>query len=249
MLGRLFYFICMLSVCGFSQNTRFLSGKIVSEATDVEGILIKNSSSNEEVYSQRGGYFRIQGKPNDTLIFTAFNFNPTKHIITERDFGENLVFIPMQLHRNQLKELAIIDYKSINAESLGIVPKGQKTYTPAERKLIAAGEFKWYSPLLIPLGGMSVDGLINSVSGRTSMLKKEVEIEKKERLQLKLAHKFDKEYIQNTLDIPEAYVEGFIFYASENDGFASAMKAKNYTMASFVLSELAAKYRELQGFK
>ena len=40
-----------------------------------------------------------------------------------------------------------------------------------------------------------------------------------------------------------------IFYASENDGFASAMKAKNYTMASFVLSELAAKYRELQGFK
>lgn len=227
----------------------FISGKIVSEATDVEGILIKNSSSNEETYSQRGGYFRIQGKPNDTLTFSAFNFTPTKHTISERDFGENLVFIPMQLHRNQLKELAIIDYKSINAESLGIVPKGQRTYTPAERKLITAGEFKWYSPLLIPIGGMSVDGLINSVSGRTSMLKKEVEIEKKERLQIKLAHKFDKEYIQNTLDIPEAYVEGFMFYATENEGFASAMKAKNYTMASFILSELAAKYRELQGFK
>jgi hypothetical protein len=249
MLGRLFYFIGMLSVCGFSQNAMFISGKIVSEATDLEGIMIKNGTSNEETYSQRGGYFRIQGKPNDTLIFSAFNFTPTKHTISERDFGENLVFIPMQLHRNQLKELAIIDYRSINAESLGIVPKGQRTYTPAERKLITAGEFKWYSPLLIPLGGMSVDGLINSVSGRTSMLKKEVEVEKKERLQLKLANKFDKQYIQNTLDIPEAYIEGFMFYASENDSFASAMKAKNYTMASFILSELAAKYRELQGFK
>jgi hypothetical protein len=249
MLGKLFYLIFMISVCGFSQNSRFVNGKIVSEATDVEWILIKNITTTEESFSQRGGYFRIQAKPNDTLTFSAFNFIPTKHIISERDFGENLVFIPMQLQRTQLKELAIIDYKSINAESLGIVPKGQRTYTPAERKLIAAGEFKWYSPLLIPLGGMSVDGLINSISGRTSMLKKEVEVEKKERLQVKLAAKFDKEYVQNTLKIPEAYVEGFMFYAAENEGFASAMKEKNYTMASFILSELASKYRELQGFK
>jgi len=249
MLRRLFYLIYMISVCGFSQNTRFVSGKIVSEAMDVEGILIKNNTSNEETFSQRGGYFRIQGKPNDTLKFIGFNFTPTKHIISEQDFGENLVFIPMQLHRTQLKELAIIDYKSINAESLGIVPKGQRTYTPAERKLIAAGEFKWYSPLLIPLGGMSVDGLINSISGRTSMLKKELEVEKKERLQVKLANKYDKEYIINTLKIPEEYADGFVFYASENEGFASAMKVKNYTMASFILSELASKYLELQGFK
>ncbi|MBP6073836.1 MAG: hypothetical protein KA486_02605 [Flavobacterium sp.] len=249
MLVKVFYLIFMISVCGFSQNLRFVSGKIVSEATAVEGILIKNSTSNEETYSQRGGYFRIQGKPNDTLTFSAFNFKPTTHVISERDFGENLVFISMLLHRTQLKELAIIDYKSINAESLGIVPKGQRTYTPAERKLMAAGEFKWYSPLLIPLGGMSVDGLINSISGRTSMLKKEVEVEKKERLQTKLAAKFDKEYVQNTLEIPEAYVEGFMFYAAEHEGFAAAMKVKNYSMASFILSELAAKYRELQGFK
>ena len=239
----------MISLFAFSQNTSVVRGKIISEATDVEGIVIKNSTSNFEVFSKRGGYFMIQGKPNDTLTFSAFNFIPAIHVISERDFGENLVFITMLMNRTQLKELAVIDYKSINAESLGIVPKGQRTYTPAERKLIAAGEFKWYSPLLIPLGGMSVDGLINSISGRTSMLKKEVEVEKKERLQTKLAAKFDKEYVQKTLEIPEAYVEGFMFFAAEHEGFAAAMKVKNYTMASFILSELAAKYRELQGFK
>lgn len=248
MIRKLPCLIFLLAFCGFSQNKTTINGKIVSDATDIEGVLIKNIATNQETYSQRGGYFSINGRQNDTLIFSAFYLKATTHIITQKDFGENLIFIPMQLNRTELKELAIIDYKSINAVSLGIVPKGQKTYTPAERKLLTAGQFKWYSPLLIPVGGMSVDGLINAISGRTNMLKKEVEVEKKELLQVKLANKYDKEYIINTLKIPEEYVEGFVFYTAENNRFAEAMRVKNYTMATFILSELASKYRELQGF-
>jgi hypothetical protein len=248
MIRKIPCLIFLLAFCGFSQNKTTLNGKIVSDATDIEGVLIKNIATNQETYSQRGGYFSINGKQNDTLMFSAFNLKATMHIIKEKDFGENLIFITMPLNRTELKELAIIDYKSINAVSLGIVPKGQKTYTPAERKLLTAGQFKWYSPLLIPVGGMSVDGLINAISGRTNMLKKEVEVEKKELLQIKLANKYDKEYIINTLKIPEEYVEGFVFYTAENNRFAEAMRVKNYTMATFILSELASKYRELQGF-
>lgn len=248
MIRKIPCLIFLLAFCGFSQNKTTLNGKIVSDATDIEGVLIKNIATNQETYSQRGGYFSIAGTQNDTLMFSAFNLKATMHIIKAKDFSENLIFISMPLSRTELKELAIIDYKSINAVSLGIVPKGQKTYTPAERKLLTAGQFKWYSPLLIPVGGMSVDGLINAISGRTNMLKKEVEVEKKELLQVKLANKYDKEYIINTLKIPEEYVEGFMFYTAENNRFAEAMRVKNYTMATFILSELASKYRELQGF-
>jgi len=249
-MQRLLWVLFILfSFCGFSQNQKVFKGKIVSDATDIEGVLIKNISTKQETYSYRGGYFSINGKQNDTLMFSAFNLKATMHIIKDKDFGENLIFIPMPLNRTELKELAIIDYKSINAVSLGIVPANQKTYTPAERKLITAGKFKWYSPLLIPVGGMSVDGLLNVISGRTNRLKKEVEVEKKELLQIKLANKYDVNYINNTLKIPEEYVEGFMFYASDNQRFADAIKVKNYTMATFILSELASKYRELQGFK
>lgn len=248
MIRKLPCLIFLLAFCGFSQNKTTINGKIVSDATDIEGVLIKNISTNQEAYSQRGGYFSITGTQNDTLMFSAFNLKATMHIIKAKDFGENLIFISMPLSRTELKELAIIDYKSINAVSLGIVPANQKTYTPAERKLQAAGQFKWYSPLLIPVGGMSVDGLINAISGRTNRLKKEVEVERKELLQVKLANKYDLNYITNTLKIPENYAEGFIFYASDNQQFAEAMRVKNYTMATFILSELATKYRELQGF-
>lgn len=67
-------------------------------------------------------------------------------------------------------------------------------------------------------------------------------------LQSKLVNNYEREYIVKTLKIPEEYVDGFLFYASENERFATAMKSKNYTMATFVLSEIASKYRELQGF-
>jgi hypothetical protein len=248
MIRKLPCLIFLLAFCGFSQNKTTINGKIVSDATDIEGVLIKNIATNQETYSQRGGYFSIAGTQNDTLMFSAFNLKATMHIIKAKDFSENLIFIPMPLNRTELKELAIIDYKSINAVSLGIVPANQKTYTPAERKVRTAEELHWYSPLLIPMGGMSVDGLINAISGRTNMLKKEVEVEKKELLQVKLANKYDKEYIINTLKIPEEYVEGFVFYTAENNRFAEAMRVKNYTMATFILSELASKYLELQGF-
>ena len=247
----LWYLLILFSFCGFSQNQIVFKGKIISDATDIEGVLIKNISSKQETYSYRGGYFSINGKQNDTLMFSAFNLKATMHIIKEKDFGENLIFIPMPLNRTELKELAIIDYKSINAVSLGIVPANQITYTPAERKLKTASDYRPESTFY--LGGLtgvslSFDAILNAISGRTNMLKKELVVENKEQLQVKLANKYDKEYIINTLKIPEEYVEGFVFYTAENNRFAEAMRVKNYTMATFILSELATKYRELQGF-
>lgn len=146
----------------------------------------------------------------------------------------------------ELEEVAIINYKNINAVALGIVPANQRTYTPAERKLAAAGDFKWYSPLLIPLGGMSVDGLINSISGRTTMLKKELVVERKELLQAKTSDYFERKYFIETLKIPDEYVDGFLFYIVENEKFVNAMKDKNKTMATFVLSELVVEYLKLK---
>ncbi len=121
-----------------------------------------------------------------------------------------------------------------------------KEFTPAERKLAAAGDFRWYSPLLIPVGGMSVDGLINAISGRTAMLKKELVVERNEMLLESIKLNYDKEFITNRLKIPEAYVEGFYFYILDEQEFLTSFKAKNKTMNEFVLSKLASKYLELK---
>ena len=197
----LLYFLVLPFFMSAQINTE-LKGKIVSESSNLEGIHVVNLSQKNGVITSIGGYFTVKAAVSDTLIFSAVHLEAKQHIVEKEDFGENLLFIKLESLLNNLEEITITEYKNINAVALGIVPAGQKTYTPAERKLYAAGKFKWYSPLLIPVGGMSVDGLINSISGRTTMLKKEVQVERKEMLLEELKSDFSDSYLIDKLNIP-----------------------------------------------
>jgi hypothetical protein len=246
MIKRLLLLYIFFPLVVLSQNDSIVSGKIVSESSLLEGIHVINLSKRNGAITDARGYFQIKAKVSDTLQFSAVNLKATRHILKAGDFSNDLLLIKMESLITELEEVAIINYKNINAVALGIVPANQKTYTPAERKLAAAGDFKWYSPLLIPLGGMSVDGLINSISGRTAMLKKELVVERKELLQAKTSDYFERKYFIETLKIPDEFVDGFLFYIVENEKFVNAMKDKNKTMATFVLSELAVEYLKLK---
>ena len=81
------------------------------------------------------------------------------------------------------------------------------------------------------------------------MLKKEVEVEKKEFLIDVTADYYQKEYFTDVLKIPVDYVDGFLFYVVENSRFVTAMKDKNKTMATFILSELAVEYLKINELK
>jgi hypothetical protein len=245
MTKKLFFFFFFFSIVVFCQNDTLINGKIVSESSLLEDIHVINLSKNKGTVTDARGYFQINAQVSDTLQCSAVNLKATRYVITKNDLTKELLFIPMESLINELDEIAIIHYKSINAVALGIVPANQRTYTPAERKLTAAGDFKWYSPLLIPLGGMSVDGLINAISGRTTMLKKELVVERKEILQAKTSDYFERSYFTNTLKIPDDYVDGFLFYIVENERYVRAMKDKNKAMATFILSELAVEFIKL----
>jgi hypothetical protein len=224
---------------------RNLNGKVTSTYSDLEGIYLINLKSKETTLTEHGGYFSIKASVGDSLVFSSVQFKALKVAVKETDFNKELFFVKMDPIVRFLDEVRFNEYKNINAVSLGIISPNTKHYTPAERKLRTAEELHWYSPLLIPLGGMSVDGMLNSVSGRTAMLKKEVEVEKKETLMDKVEGWFEKKYFIQTLKIPEDYVKGFEYYIVEDPKFAEAMKSKNKTMATFIMNDLAVKYNQL----
>ena len=246
MLKKLLFFFFIFPMFIFSQNDTLIKGKVVSESNSLEGIHIFNISQKTGEITDARGYLNIKVKISDTLQFSAVHLKATQYIIKQNDLKEELIFVQMKSLISELDEITLTKYKNINAVSLGIVPANQRTYTPAERKLYTAGGFKWYSPLLIPLGGMSVDGMINAISGRAAMLEKELVIEKKEMLQAKTSDYFERTYFTETLNIPQEYVEGFLFYIAENLRYAQAMKDKNKTMATFILSELAVEFIQLK---
>jgi hypothetical protein len=220
-----------------------MNGKVIADSNDLEGIYIINLKTDKATLTERGGYFSIDANVGDTLIFSAVQFKAIKIALSEIDFKKEILFVEMEPLIRVLDEVRVNEYKNINAVSLGIISPNTKHYTPAERKLRAAGEEPhWYSPLLIPLGGMSVDGLLNSISGRTTMLKKELIVEKKETLMDKISDYYDEKYFTETLKIPPDYVKGFLFYIVEDEKFVEAVNSKNKTMATFVMNELAVNY-------
>ncbi len=225
---------------GFSQNV--LNGKLISDVANLEGIYVVNLSSKANVLTNSQGEFSIQAKPNDILVITSLFIEGVEVKLNDNSFKQNPLIIKIRGKTNQLEE---IEVNKFTTKSLGIVSKNVKEYTPAERRLKTAEKLKWYSPLLIPFGGMSVDGLINQISGRTKMLKKELVVERKEKEIQKLDLWFDNEFYIQKLKIEESYVEGFKLYAIEKIDLLNAIASKNKVLASFLLGEIAVEFKKL----
>lgn len=220
-----------------------LNGKVTSSYSDLEGIYLINLKSKETTLTEHGGYFSIKASVGDTLVFSSVQFKAVKVAVKETDFNKELFFVKMDPIVRFLDEVRFNEYKNINAVSLGIISPFTKHYTPAERKLYTAngGGSNQFGLNTV----VSTDALINAISGRTAMLKKEVEVEKKETLMDKVEGWFERKYFVQTLKIPEDYVKGFEYYIVEDAKFAEAMKSKNKTMATFIMNDLAVKYNQL----
>ena len=238
--------LLLLSQFAVSQNDSIIKGKIIVETNDNDGITIINISNETSTISGNGGYFKIKAKVNDTIVFSAIHLVGKKHIVTRKDFGKDLLFIKLDIYTRHIKEIMVTNTDDINAESLGLVPKGQKKYTPAERRVKTAGD---WSGTGIDGALLSLDPIFNAISGRTKQLKAELEVERKEFLQSKINANFDSEFIINQLHIPEDYVEGFVFYIVEDTELKAAAKAKNKTLITFIMNALAVDYLKLKNLQ
>ncbi len=244
---KLLILLFFIQNIGFSQSTELvlLKGKIICSIKEINEINIFNLRSESSSTTNETGDYSMFVKVGDTLRFKSLQTETKDIIIGEDDLAKKLFVTTLVPKIIALEEVEIKEYKDINAVSLGILDKPAKKYTPAERKLKTAEELHWYSPLLIPVGGMSVDGLLNAINGRTAMLKKELEVEKKELLMVKIENQFETKYFTEKLNIPEENVKGFLYYAVEDVKLMELINAKNKEMAKFRMSELATNYLEL----
>lgn len=233
-----------LSQIVLGQNT--FNGKIIANAGDVEGVYVVNTRTEVMAVTNASGDFSIEAKVGDTLVFSSIQFKENRIVLTEENFSDLNFTIKLNPVIHQLQEVIIKRYDNINAVALGIVPSGQKTYTQAERRLqTATGLNATASAGSMAGGSVSVDPLLNFLSGRTAMLKKELAVEKKETFMRLLENMFTIDHFVDRLKIPLEYVKGFEYYAVENDKFTVILNSKNKTSTEFLLGELAVKYKEI----
>jgi hypothetical protein len=228
------FIILLLVQVAFGQtnNTKELRGKITADSVAVDRINIVNITTEKATVSDAKGFFTIPVKEGDVLVFTAVNLEGLRRKITKEDLLEEVLSVIM-LPKSIILNEVIVNESSITAESLRIIPYGQKKYTPSERKLYTA------------TSGGGIDGLLNTISGRKAMLKKEIIVEKKEQLLARIDVLFEDKYYTETLRIPLDYIKGFQYYCVEDVAFANALRAKNKTLTMYLIVKLAENYNEI----
>lgn len=242
------FLVAVISQNSWSQNQErtVINGKITSNTNDLEGVYVVNAQTEAMTTTNSSGAFSILAKPDDVLVFSSIQFKENRVLLTCENFTDLNFTVRMNLVMHQLQEVVIKRYDNINAVALGIVPSGQKSYTEAERKLRTATALDATANAGTMAGGsISADPLLNFLSGRTAMLKKEVEVEKKEFFMKLLERMFSLEHFVERLKIPAEYVKGFEYYAVENKQFTTILNSKNKTSTEFLLGELAVKYKEI----
>jgi hypothetical protein len=212
------------------KQGQWIKGKAISDSLVAIGVSVVNLVNEQTAVTDGNGEFRIMVNEDDMLVFPSVNYEYKRRIITADDIKKGEITVNLTVKVTQLEEVVV--NRDINPESLGLVPKGQKRYTRAERHVFSAQS----GP---------VDALINAINGRTKMLKKVVEVEKQEALMKKLMSLIKEEYIVEKLKIPHEYIKAFQYYAIEDKEMIEALNAKNKSRVKLAAIQLAPQYLKL----
>ena len=224
----LLLFFGTFSLWSQDRNEKLLQGIIVADDALLLGIDVVNLGNEKVTVTNSKGEFSILAKADDILVFSSKSLEMRRVLIDEDDLKSGTINVNMYPKINELNEVIV---KKSPIEGVSIIP-GQKQYTPAERKLHTA------------TSGI-LDAPISWMSGRTAMLKKEVAVERKERLLDKIGILYEDKYYIETLKIPEIYIDDFQRYIIEDKEFTAALKVKNRTMMLFLISKLAVNYNAI----
>ncbi len=246
----LLLWVFLLPLAVLSQDREGLQGKVMADENPISNIYVINATAGTETRTAIGGGFTIEAKAGDRLVFYSPSIITREFVIKQEAFKQQPFLVTVTLQAYELNEVVLNKYGAVDEESLGLVPKDQKQYTPAERRVKTAGEFKPIFMLGALGGALPLDPIINAISGRTKMLKKELETERKEQVLEMTNNLYDSEaQITAEYKIPSEYVKGFLYYCVENAEFSQALKAKNDKQAKFLMHVLAEKYLEMQSSK
>lgn len=226
---------------------------MVNHATDeLESIHIFNSSTSRGTLTDRYGKFKIAVSIGDTLHISALQFQQESIPVTFTHFVSKKMRVELRYATTELDEIHLKnhnlsgylnqDAKSIktspvvNAVSLGIMDREIRVLTQSERQLKTAS---------YGAGPMSLDGIINGISGRTKMLKNRVKVDKdNERLE-KLLEKFPAYFLSEELKIEEVVIYDFLYFCEADPVYSETIKKDRITILHF-LKQKADAYLKLQ---
>ncbi|WP_024481645.1 hypothetical protein [Cellulophaga baltica] len=242
-----FFFICAASLHAQDTTSKEIAGRVSSADGDVAATHVLNISLQKAAITDIDGFFTITARLNDTLVFSAVQFQRKELIMTKELLASKSLYINLEPSLNALDEVVVMPFNlsgqlgrdmnrieidpPLTAASLGLPNAFVKKMSQAERKAFSA---RSGGPLLTAL---------NALTGETKRLRlisdREAKYSRTEFIR-KAYH--DSLYVKQ-LKIPADKINDFMYFCEVDSSFAALDEKDNLSIWEFMLQKSVA-YRK-----
>ncbi|SDE04864.1 CarboxypepD_reg-like domain-containing protein [Pricia antarctica] len=222
---------CCLIMAASAQGQDFFSekmeGRVYSDDGDVAATHVLNTTTDRATITDSDGFFAISVHLNDTLVFSAVQYKRKEIVVTLNLLESKLVLIPLEEALTELDEVVVTPYNLsgdiardlsnldiepvVTTSTLGLPNAYVKPISKAERELYAATA----NPI------MSLDPLINTITGRKKLLKKRVERNKIYARTERVRDFYVDSLYTTKLKIPKEKIDDFLYFCEVDPDFQS----------------------------
>jgi hypothetical protein len=221
----LFILIILFCLKIYGQKERtVVFGTITSDSISLENIHVINKNSQKGTITNKYGEFKIPAKENDTLIFSAIQFEYKEHIISTKEINLKKIVLKLAPKINSLEEIIVKNHdlsgflkndlkntkliKQVDAFSLNLPNVGKAPVTEVD---FINRKINYYSK------GGSLNKLYGWISGEKKELKKLRSLVTEGEILLKIRELVTDKYLTETLNIKKEDIPAFIEYCKSKE--------------------------------
>ncbi|TMM53182.1 hypothetical protein FEE95_19115 [Maribacter algarum] len=228
----IFFIISFVSLISNAQEiAKELDGKIESETMEVSDVHVINANSKKATITNAYGYFRISVKLNDTIWFSAIQYEKSQLIVTNEILQSKMVTVRLKESLTELDEVVITPYKLsgdiakdiqslkiepvVTSSTLGLPNAHVKQLSLNERKLFLAMEEQ------------ALHRLIDEITGHNRRLRKMVSLDEVAE-QIEIIKKFYAVSLYSQkLKVPEERIDDFMYFCAFDTIFKATVDGQD----------------------
>jgi hypothetical protein len=248
-----FIVLLFITLAANSQERRALFGIIKDTVAPIENAHIVNLNTKHGTITASNGRFKIFAKVGDTLEITSIQYQEKKYLIRRSSFSFEGFVLYLKPKIYELEEIKLKKHKltgslgvdlnvvptsyapTINAVTLGLPNAGSKLMKKVDREIYTA---------TTSASGISLDLILNVLSGRLKMLKfKKIIVEEDEAVLL-MFKKF--QYVfEQSFNIKKENAYRFLYFSIADSLYNEKLLNNEFTLIQF-LQNKATDFRTLK---
>lgn len=248
--------LCLLISTSLGAQQLFskkLEGRVYSRDGDVAATNVQNVTANRGTITDIKGFFTITANVNDTLVFSAVQFQKKVIVITKEILQQDFLNVTLVDALTELDEVVVTPYnltgditndidlisigQVVTSSTLGLPNAYVKPISKAERELFAATA----NPF------MSFDPLINAITGRTKMLKQRVARNKLYSRTEQVKAFYADSLFRIDLKIPEDKIDDLLYFCEVDAAFQVTVDTHDHLKIWEYIRKKSVVYRENNG--